>query len=717
MENLQSQAPAICLVELEIIQSNVVFEKVIKQLPLDVSYYIRGDILETEFYKDSPFKLVYNVKDKSVYGIPFNIKFLNDKEYTLSYTEGSGEKSSLFKVGKTYENDKLKFSILINGKLPINIIGEDLYFLMNNENTQKKYISRNLTAVILSERAQTIKLSFTDNNPLKAKEVIESVVQSYLEATLANKKLATEQTLLFLEKQLDSTANKLNESEIQVEDFIKAKKSLNITGDMGRSIEGMKLAAAEKSRLRQESVILSDIIQAVARGDSISKFSYSLLQLNDPSITSTVDQLQEINDEIRLMGRTLNEGSLVYKLKQERITEQKKDLMIALENAIKLNNYDIQILDDSLSKIERNFYTLPAFETEFTRISRFLNLNEKYYLMLLERKAEFGINQASIVPDFQVLAPAGLPQDPISPVQSKIYIIGIAIGFVFGIGLVVARYALDDTIINHRDLERSVVAPLLGAIPTYHKERMDVSQLVVDRYPKSSVSETLRSIRTNVEFLSNKRKRVITVTSTIGGEGKTFVAINFAGIMAMSGQKVALVDLDMRKPKVHAAFQVEGTRGMSTLLIGKNSVEECMYDTPIENLKFIPAGPIPPNPSELMLRPEFDEFLEDLKKDFDIIVIDSPPVGLVTDGIIAMQKADLPLYVVRSAYSKRFFSTNINKLIKVNGFRNLAVILNAVDNFKTYGYGYGYGYEYYTDDERATGLDMSWIKRLVGSNS
>ncbi|HTF82336.1 MAG TPA: CpsD/CapB family tyrosine-protein kinase, partial [Cytophagales bacterium] len=304
------------------------------------------------------------------------------------------------------------------------------------------------------------------------------------------------------------------------------------------------------------------------------------------------------------------------------------------------------------------------------------------------------------------------------PIKTSVYITALGIAFIVSFILVVIQYFLHNTINNQGELEKGTIAPVVGVVPRYRKEKLAISRLVVDKHPKSPLSEALRSIRTNLEFLlpESKTKRIMSVTSTISGEGKTFVAINLSGVIALSGLKVVIIDLDMRKPKVHRAFDVDNEIGMSTILIGKNTVEECIHRTTIESLDFISAGPTPPNPSELILRKEFDKVLQHLHTIYDVIFIDTPPVGLVTDGIIIMKKVDQPLYVVRAGYSKKGFEKNINKLITNNNFRNVGAILNGFDNSMGYGYGYKYGYGYgygygsgyYTDDAR-----LPWYKRIL----
>lgn len=240
---------------------------------------------------------------------------------------------------------------------------------------------------------------------------------------------------------------------------------------------------------------------------------------------------------------------------------------------------------------------------------------------------------------------------------------------------------------------------------------MDVSSLVVGDNPKSAIVEAIRSIRTNIDFLSyNKKTKVISVTSTVSGEGKTFVAINLGGVISMSGKKVIILDLDLRKPKVHLGFGGENTSGMSDILVGKSKLKDSIRHSDLNNLDYISAGIIPPNPAELIMSPAFDQVIEQLKEIYDVIFIDTPPVGLVTDGMLIMKDADVSLYVVRASYSKRGVEKNIRKLQLSKQYKHLSVILNSVEQKNSYG-NYGYGYGYYEEEEK-TGFFNSLKSKL-----
>jgi capsular exopolysaccharide synthesis family protein len=240
----------------------------------------------------------------------------------------------------------------------------------------------------------------------------------------------------------------------------------------------------------------------------------------------------------------------------------------------------------------------------------------------------------------------------------------------------------------------------------------------VNKKPNSIFSESFRTIRSNLQFISHGAEtKIITISSTISGEGKTFVAINLAGILAISGKRVILLDLDLRKPRIHLGFNTKNEKGISTLLIGKNTLSECIEKSDLHNFDYITAGPVPPNPSELAAGKQIEALLVQLEDLYDIVIIDTPPVGIVTDALSNLQRANYPIYVMKANVSKRHFIDNINNLIDNKKMDNLSIILNGVDVHKrrygSYGYGYGYGYgSGYYEDEEETSIGKKLTQKL-----
>ncbi len=406
-------------------------------------------------------------------------------------------------------------------------------------------------------------------------------------------------------------------------------------------------------------------------------------------VKSSSDGVKEIEHSIEIQKKLLKES---LKSVKTSISVKKEDL--------KLKALDFETKNNKL----------PQNEIEYSRLQRLYSINEKYYNLLLEKKTEYSISKAGFVSQSSVLDKADVPSSPVSPNRKTTFILYMVAALVVSLLIIFTRYLSHNEINSLNEITKYTNASIsiLGIIPKC-KVDIPVSQLLVDKSPKSLIAEAFRSVRTNLQFISNEPgSKIIALTSTISGEGKTFVAINLAGIIAFSGKRVVIIDLDMRKPKIHIGFGAENSKGMSTLLIGKNTVEETIQKSNLEYLDFITAGPVPPNPSELIISQKMDEILVYLKTIYDVIIIDNPPVGLVSDGIAMIQRADYPIYIFRADYSKRNFIQNVDRLFNEANIQRLSVLLNGVDiDRKNYGYNYGYGYGYgygssygYYDDDK-----------------
>ena len=389
------------------------------------------------------------------------------------------------------------------------------------------------------------------------------------------------------------------------------------------------------------------------------------------------------------LGLSYNENTFAFRQKENEMNAVRNSVFLQLSN---LKNNWLKVyaeLNTKKDKLEREFALMPDKNTQFSKQQRFYKLHEEMYLTMMQSKAQFEITQAGSTPDFKILSSATLPTDPISPKKYLILGIGLVAGIVLSFFFVGLLYVLNNKITSVDEIEKSIQVPVLGAIPeSFH---LAESPFHVLDNPKSMVSESIRTLRTNLDFFATgEDKKIIAISSTISGEGKSFLALNLGGILALSNKKVALLNLDMRKQRAALPFDVSNPgKGISTILIRKHAWKDCVIKTPLENLDYIPSGPHPPNPSELLLNGEFSVLLEDLKREYDFIVLDTPPIGLVTDGTMAMKRANLCIYVFRANYSKKEFIQSLQRMININKFTNLAIVVNALPlSSKAYGYGY-----------------------------
>jgi capsular exopolysaccharide synthesis family protein len=485
-------------------------------------------------------------------------------------------------------------------------------------------------------------------------------------------------------------------------------KTNNVNEKLQASVKEIETLIKEKIVLNEQLASVRELSDLINKEGDLTDF-LPILNVPIPGLSQLprlIDGLNELQKKKKLLALKATSSSIIFKDLNSQLEIQRTQVQKLIDRVRKGLYKKIIDIQSRINELEAAFGGLPAQEAEYKRIERLYKIYEGYYLQMLNRKAEIGISEAGIVPEFVILSQANLPKIPISPRRLLIYAIAGGFGAFLSFALVVIRYLLHNKVTNLRELERVTRAPILGTVPKYKHRKLKYTKLLVHINPKSSLNEALRSIRTNLAFIlpqgqnlyDAKDTKIISITSTISGEGKTFVATNLGGIIAMSDKKVILLDCDMRKPKLHIAFDVENDVGVSNVLIKQNTIEECIKKTPIDTLDFISAGPTPPNPSELILRSDFDDLLVKLKENYDIIIIDTPPVGLVTDGVLIMKKVDVPLYVVKAHYSRKVFGKGIDKLVQSNNFHNLSIVLNSVKHMTGYGgykYGYGYGYGKY----------------------
>jgi tyrosine-protein kinase Etk/Wzc len=715
---------------IELMRSKVIINRVIDRLPMQVSYFSKGEVLTNELYRNSPYSVEVKVKDSSIIGAPIIIDFKSANTYTivLPYTGNVVSKPLKANTWINLPSMELNVHILKYNEIQAvqNTLGEDgLFFKINDKNILADQITRNLQITPLNADAKTIQIKFKDKNPLKNADIVNSVCQEFNKYDLERNSEVADKILDFIDNTISSIDLQLSNSENSIEQFKKRNKLVN--PDMSTNVDMSRLQQlqSEYFAIEHELNLYSKIRKEIRNDVDISKFLLGLSgRSSDNSIVLQLSKLQELIDQRDQIKLQATESSEVYRSILVRLKSQQSLLVQTLMN----EESDLKSKRDSkmqeISSLEAKLGALPEKQTEYARLQRLFSINEKFYAMLLEKKAEFSITRAGYVPQHVILQEARSDTPPVSPKKSLIFSACILIGFLASFILIITRYLLYNEINALEEVGRYTDAALLGIVPKYKRE-IPISQLLVDKNPKSVISEAFRSIRTNLQFISNAEgAKLIAVTSTISGEGKTFNAINLAGVIAFSGMKVVILDLDMRKPKIHLGFNVENNQGISTLLIGKDTPESCILKSSLANLDFITAGPIPPNPAELIINPNMDALLEQLKKTYDVIIIDLPPVGIVSDGVPMMQKADYPLYILRANYSKKMFIAQINKLMTENKVNNLSIILNGVEMSRLkygygygysygygYGYGYSYGYGYYEDDNDPKGF-MDKIRAL-----
>ncbi len=713
--------------DVELLRSKLLLKRALSKLPLEVSYFNQGKILEYELYKNSPFKVFFEVKDSSVLGKKFYIEKTNNEKFNLFQSEKLiGEFSSNVPI----ELKEVTLRIIFDN---YNEFGEDknnsMFFAVNDlEALTNKYIQQ-LGVFPLNPSAKTISISFNDNNALKTSDIITSLANEYILYDIEERSKSSKKIIQFLDDQLDKYYNKVKLSENRIQDFQTSKKIGNPNEVSSIYLDKINRFENQLIDIDFQTSVLKEISKSVT-GKINTIDVYNLLPTltgteYEASITALITNLQSlmVQKQNLLSEVTVNSGSV--KSLENQIDVQKQILFTTINSLISKLELRRKEVVKKVNEIQAKYLTVPANELEYARLQRVLSIDEKFFTLLMEKRTEYSISEAGFVPQHTILDKANVPSAPMSPNRNMILITGVLLGVVISLIVLIIRYVFKNTISTIDEINRYVRSSVgfLGNIPLY-QNKIPVSQLVINREPKSVISESFRSVRSNLQFISTKNeKKTIAVTSTISGEGKTFCAINLAGIVAMSGKKVVIIDLDMRRPKIHMGFGVKNTCGMSTILINKSTIEECIHHSELENLDFITSGPIPPNPSELIIGGGIEKIINQLKNDlgYDYVVVDNPPIGLVSDAMETLKFADYPIYVFKSEYSRKNFINNIDKLVIENEISKLSIILNGVDfrdKFYSYGYNYSYSYgsknSYYYDGSEESASFFNKLLKKVG---
>ncbi|RYM35694.1 polysaccharide biosynthesis tyrosine autokinase [Brumimicrobium glaciale] len=688
--------------EIELLRSQLLFEKAIDDLPLNVSLYARGEFLTETLYKQGTIRIKpLIIKDSSLFGTPIFLSAFDDK-VIMNFKYNGGNYNYKFSPNSLLKTPFFDMRVSIDNwdQYLANTTSNKLYFVLNEKKSIARQLRSGLTVTPVDPNARTVELSFRSHSPTLAMEIVQSLTANFFKYDENIKKESADNILDFIAVQLDSLTQELKVAKDSIMAYQRQENITNpefIASTTSQKIEILKLE--ERNGLEELRILNS--VESKLKGNPNSLDVYRLIPvIIGKSYESSLSiQIQELYNLIEqkedLLYQVTPENENIKKLIM-RIQVRKENI----DEIIALLSSRIQerliVIRKELAEYEDSYLKLPEKQMELSRLNNVKELNEKYFSLLTDKRAIYSISNAGYSSDNKVLNDASTSGTPVFPKVEMIYAVSLFLAFSLSMAFLFLRYLLFNEINQLSDL-RSIIPSkigVLGSIPK-NKNKDTYSLLVVDNNPRSMISESFRALRTNLSFVKNDI-RTITITSTVSGEGKTFVVLNLAGIIAMTGKKVLVVDLDMRRPTVHHGLGATNEKGMSNLLARLCEKEDVIQNTRIENLDFISAGPIPPNPSELLLGKRLDELIIEFKDVYDVIIFDNPPIGLVSDGVRLLTKVDVPIYVFRSNYSKRNYSDKLHEISEIEEMKNINVVLNAVDAKKSL-YGYGYG-NYYNEE-------------------
>ena len=689
--------------EISLLQTYKINNQALSEINLNVQYFVDEDYKTVEIYKDLPIDITnITVLNPEVMGKKLTLT-PDTNGYSLSYHPSYKDKikESLFgnKLFTLEKSKKLTYGEEINNKYlqltvnKVNDIKQPIHFIINGKKRQvfENIIKDRLKVTQLQKDTSLIKINYEDTIADRAQLYVDALARSFVEYSIDSKNKQLNRTSDFIHEELNNIKKELKESEEQLEQYQVTKSFVQPSAEAELYIRQLSDIEIQQSENKLKKKLISNLISFVQNNSNLDAIAPSLSKLNDQSTLGLIAKLQEnqlIEEEL-----AIEYTSEYPKLKSIRrqIESTRKKIAYNLENLNKNIDYENTSLSQRKLNYERKMNVLPSKERQLINIKRNYEVKSRMYEYLLKKKAESNIIQLATFSDYQIIDHAYNSYVPINKKRSIIFLLSLLLGAILGSIIALIRNQKNRTIESKKDVEKLTSLPIYGSIP-FSKQKS--YQLEVRDQGKSPFAESFRTLRTNLQFSKKEDSATtILITSTIAGEGKTTTVANLVTMLDMARYKTIVINLDLRKPTLHKFFSVDNSIGVSSYINGKHNLKEIIRATEFANLDIITSGPITENPAELILSKKLPELIDSLKEIYDYIIIDSAPIGIVTDTKTIMKHTDLNLIIVRENYAKKEFIATLEDMIEKYEFKNVGLIMNAS---KEQGgeYGYGYSYEY-----------------------
>jgi capsular exopolysaccharide synthesis family protein len=679
--------------EMEIIKSRFVSEKALRRVDFSHRYFVEKGLLEKELYKKSPFQVDLSLG----YGRSFYLFPIDEKSFRLEtelVVEGKKKKfSQIYSYGERISN--LFFDMKIDRRPEYNMDAKKYRFVILDPRTLAPSVASGVSVYPVSRKSTVLGVSYTGTVPQRVQEFSVALAEVYLEQSVERRTWEASKTIVLIDKQIENIKKKIENITKKIEDFRKETHTVNVDKRVERLSDKLAELESQMITLQLQDELLKSFYDKIRSGKSLETLTLAGIGLEDQALFELLKELRELIMKKRELLRDYTSAHPLVKKNKARIKLLSKIIAEAVGNIYKGLQEKEKFLQRQIEKMENELAMLPESQRKYLTLKRSLQANESFYAFLLEKRTEAEIRKTSNMNLNRILDKALVPDGPIAP-KRKIYIaIGTILGLFLGILFAFIRDIMDDRVKTEDELKTLTEVPMLGTIPHFQRGT-EKNDLVVMDDPKSLAAEAFRNIRTNLQFMSMRESGIVmAVTSTIQGEGKTLISVNLASIISMTGKKVLLMSMDMRRPALHRLFGISSDKGMSNILSNHSTLEEVIQHEVFENLDIIPSGPVPPNPSELIGSEMMSQILEELKSRYDIIVIDTPPVGPVTDSKLLIPYCDIVAYILRAGYSRKNFVDAMEEIYAEKDKHGVGFVLNDFDvNKHGYGYSYGYGYGY-----------------------
>lgn len=692
--------------EVEVLRSKTIAKEVVEQLGLYVSYTDEDEFPSKNIYKTSPVIVSLTPQEAEKLSAPMVVEM-------ALYTQGGLDVNVA--VG---DNEYKKHFEKLPAVFPMNE-GTLAFFQSPDSLSLKKdtiedsstQSVRHITATInspmrvaraycenlsiepTSKTTSVAVISLKNSSLQRGQDFINQLLEMYNRNTNNDKNEIAQKTAEFIDERINIISKELGSTEANLENFKRNAGITDLSSEAQIALTGNAEYEKKRVEIRTQISLIEDLRKYI-RGNEYEVLP-SNVGLQDVALVATIERYNEMLVERKRLLRTSTENNPTIINLDTSIRAMKLNVQATLDGTLQGMLITKADLEREASRFSRRISDAPGQERQFVSIARQQEIKAGLYLMLLQKREENAIALAATANNAKIIDEAIADDIPVSPKRRMIYLIalvlgiGIPVGIIYLIGL--TKFKLE----GRADVEKLTTIPIVGDIPLTDEKNEKDGSIAVFENQNNLMSETFRNIRTNLQFMLQNNKKVILVTSTVSGEGKSFISANLAISLSLLGKKVVIVGLDIRKPGLNKVFRLSTKEKGITLYLANPETDLMSLVQPSDinqNLYILPGGTVPPNPTELLARDGLDKAIEILKKNFDYVILDTAPVGMVTDTLLIGRVADLSVYVCRADYTHKVEYTLINELAEEKKLPNLCTVINGVDlKRRKYGYYYGYG--------------------------
>ncbi|WP_242928755.1 GumC family protein [Pontibacter vulgaris] len=701
--------------EIGLLKSNSFIKQTLDRLDFEVSYYNiedswvnkLGDLVVKEQYETAPYKVVIDSSSRQVVGQPVYIEFVEGNKYkiTMDATDAAvydfKESRTTDKLSQVKIEKELAFGEKYNdGNLSFTVVKSDTsahdaalppgknYFIINNPEALVANYQAQLQAYPINKDSKVLELVTQTPVPGKDIKFLDAISEVYIEHDLKMKNENGLKTLKFIEGQLATISDSLKKSEAALSSYRSSRNLMNVGFQSNTSFETLSALESERAKIILNKRYYSDLLSTVKTNSDLSRvIAPSSASAENPVLNNLIMQLAELGRQKAGYSVTATSDNPIIKVLDEKISNTRQALIENIKNTVRSSDLSLNEVQGRIAQIKGTLSSMPDQERQLSNLEGKSAFNDKNYAFLMEKRTEAAIALATNTTDKQVIDKARLASTtPVNSKASGIFALSFLVALIIPAGLIVVSDKANDTIKGKEDLKAITDIPFLGVI-AHNPDKKD--GLVMLHQSRSAIAESFRSVRINLQYLaSNTGTKVIGLTSSISGEGKTFCSVNLSLELASSGKKVVLIETDMRKPTFGNYFNLNNEVGLSTYITDDITLNDAIQQSEHPNLDIISSGPIPTNAIELLELPRMHQLIELLKEQYDYVILDTPPIGFVSEYFIMMRYTDATIYVVRHKYTQKNLLEPINDLYDQGKLQNMYMIINDVNYDKTYEYGY-----------------------------